>query len=70
VSSADLQAIISVGHSVRVHHRKAKRPSDCVKYSGGKGGGMDSKCYQDQVLKPVLKAFYMQMNHERQMVNF
>jgi hypothetical protein len=40
-----------------------------LEYLGGKGG-MDSKCYQDQVLESVLRAFYMQMNHERQMVYF
>jgi hypothetical protein len=47
-----------------------KGPLVVLEYPGGKGGGMNSTCYQDRVLEPVLKAFYMQMNHERQMVYF
>ena len=41
-----------------------------LKYPGGKGGGMNSTRYQDQVLNPILKPFYMKMNHERQTVYF
>ena len=45
-------------------------PLVVLEYLGGKGGGMNSMRYQDQVLNPVLKPFYMKMNHERQTVYF
>jgi transposase len=47
-----------------------KGPLVVLEYPGGKGGGMNSTRYQDQVLDPILKAFYIQMNNERQSVNF
>ena len=47
-----------------------KGPLVVLEYPGGKGGGMNSTRYQDQVLEPTLKAFYKQMNHERQNVHF
>ena len=47
-----------------------KGPLVVLEYPGGKGGGMDSKRYQNQVLEPVLKAFYTQMNHKRPTVYF
>jgi len=47
-----------------------KGPLVVLEYPGGKGGGMNSTRYQDQVLNPVLKSFYMKMNHERQTVYF
>jgi transposase len=47
-----------------------KGPLVVLEYPGGKGGSMDSKCYQNQVLEPILKAFYTQMKHERQTVYF
>ncbi|KIM89553.1 hypothetical protein PILCRDRAFT_1902 [Piloderma croceum F 1598] len=40
---------------------------DCA---GGRGGGMNSKCYQEQVLDRVLKAFYTQMEEERGSILF
>jgi hypothetical protein len=47
-----------------------KGPLVVLEYPGGRGRGMNSMCYQDQVLEPTLKAFYKQMNHERQDVRF
>jgi transposase len=47
-----------------------KGPLVVLEYPGGKGGGMNTIRYQDQVLNPFLKAFYMQMNNERQTVYF
>ncbi|KAJ3574154.1 hypothetical protein NP233_g1951 [Leucocoprinus birnbaumii] len=42
-----------------------KGPLVVLDYPGGKGGGMTSACYRDQVLDPVLKDFYHQVAHER-----
>jgi hypothetical protein len=39
-----------------------------LKYLEGKGGDMNSMCYK--VLNLILKAIYMQMNHERPIVYF
>lgn len=47
-----------------------KGPLVVLEYPGGKGGGMNSTHYQDQVLEPILKPFYMKLNHERQMIYF
>jgi hypothetical protein len=47
-----------------------KGPLVVLEYPGGKGGGMNTTRYQDQVLNPFLKAFYMQMNNKRQTVYF
>ena len=47
-----------------------KGPLVVLEYPGGKGGGMNSTRYQEQVLDPILKPFYMKMNHERQTVYF
>jgi len=41
-----------------------------LEYPGGRGGGMNSKCYQEQVLDGVLKAFYAQMEEERGSILF
>jgi hypothetical protein len=35
-----------------------KGPLIVLEYPGGRGGGMNSKCYQDQVLQGMLKRFY------------
>jgi hypothetical protein len=42
-----------------------KGPLIVLEYPGGKGGGMNSKRYQDQVLEGTLKGFYAQMKEER-----
>jgi transposase len=39
-------------------------------YPGGKGGGMNSRRYQEQVLEGVLKGFYDEMKHERGRIYF
>jgi hypothetical protein len=39
-------------------------------YSGGKGGVMNSKRYQNQVLDGVLKKFYMKMKEKRGNIYF
>lgn len=41
-----------------------------LEYPGGKGGGMNSKRYQDQVLEGTLKGFYAQMKEERVLLYF
>jgi len=45
-------------------------PLIVLEYTGGKGGGMNSKHYQDQVLDGVLKGFYAQMVMERGSILF
>jgi hypothetical protein len=47
-----------------------KGPLVVLEYPGGKGGGMNSTRYQDQVLDPALKTFHVQMNDERPPVYF
>ena len=47
-----------------------KGPLIVLEYPGGRGGGMNSKCYQEQVLDGVLKAFYAQMEEERGSILF
>jgi len=47
-----------------------KGPLIVLEYPGGKGGGMNSKRYQDQVLEGVLKEFYMQMKQKRGHIYF
>jgi hypothetical protein len=41
-----------------------------LEYPRGKGGGMNSKHYQDQVIEGVLKGFYTQMMAERGSIMF
>jgi hypothetical protein len=41
-----------------------------LEYPGRKGGRMNLKCYQDQVLEGVLKGFYAQMVTERGSILF
>jgi transposase len=47
-----------------------KGPLVVLEYPGGKGGGMNSKRYQTQVLEGVLKEFYMQMKEKRGQIYF
>jgi transposase len=47
-----------------------KGPLVVLEYPGGRGGGMNSKCYQEQVLGPVLLNFYKQLDQERKHVQF
>ena len=47
-----------------------KGPLVVLEYPGGKGSGMNSTHYQDQVLNLILKAFHMEMNHKRPPVYF
>ena len=47
-----------------------KGPLVVLKYPGGRGGGMNSKRYQEQVLCPVLLDFYRQLDQERKHVKF
>jgi len=47
-----------------------KGPLVVLEYPGGRGGGMNSARYQEQVLDKVLKPFYTQMNHQRSCVSF
>ena len=41
-----------------------------LEYPGGKGGGMNAKRYQEQVLDPVLALFYEDMESQRGEVKF
>jgi len=41
-----------------------KGPLLVLEYSGGKGGGMNTKRYCDQVLRGVLEEFYNKMREE------
>ena len=47
-----------------------KGPLVVLEYPSGKGGGMNSTQYQEQVLEAHLKAFYAQMAKERGSVKF
>lgn len=47
-----------------------KGPLVVLEYLGGKDGGMNLKCYQEQVLEGKLRDFYTQMNKERPVVIF
>ena len=47
-----------------------KGPLIVLEYPGGRGGGMNSKRYQEQVLDGVLKAFYTRMEEERGSILF
>jgi hypothetical protein len=47
-----------------------KGPLVVLEYPGGKGGGMNTARYQEQVLEGVLKEFYEQMDAERDGVIF
>lgn len=47
-----------------------KGPLVVLEYPGGKGGGMNSKRYREQVLDAVLKPFYDEMNKARGRVHF
>ncbi|KAF9470357.1 hypothetical protein BDN70DRAFT_761971, partial [Pholiota conissans] len=44
--------------------RDQKGPLVVLEYPGGKGGGMNSKRYQEQVLEHVLKGFHTEMTKE------
>lgn len=50
--------------------RGRKGPLVVLEYPGGKGGGMNSKRYQEQVLEGVLRDFYDEMKAERGRVIF
>jgi hypothetical protein len=41
-----------------MHHAGVKGPLVVLEYPGGKGGGMDSNRYREQVLEGVLLEFY------------
>jgi len=41
-----------------------------MEYPGGKGGGMNSKCYQEQVLKGLFWDFYTCLKWERRSIQF
>ncbi|CAA7265007.1 unnamed protein product [Cyclocybe aegerita] len=47
-----------------------KGPLVVLDYPGGKGGGMNSTWYHEQVLDPILLPFYHLMNQERGVVMF
>ncbi|KAF4613960.1 hypothetical protein D9613_007970 [Agrocybe pediades] len=47
-----------------------KGPLVVLEYPGGKGGGMNSKRYQEQVLDPVLKPFYEKVSKDKGGVEF
>ena len=47
-----------------------KGPLIVLEYPGGKGGGMNSKRYQEQVLDGVLNTFYTWMEEERGSILF
>jgi hypothetical protein len=50
--------------------RGRKGPLIVLEYPGGKGGGMNFKRYQEQVLEGVLKEFYAKMTQERGHIHF
>jgi len=50
--------------------RGVKGPLVVLEYPGGRGGGMNSTRYRDQVLEPVLKSFYQRMKAKRGPVLF
>ena len=41
-----------------------------LEYLGGKGGGMNSACYQEQVLDGVLRDFFVEMKSEKPQLKF
>lgn len=45
-------------------------PLVVLEYEGGKGGGFNAVKYRDQVLEPVLKEFYAEMEREKGVVFF
>ena len=45
-------------------------PLVVLEYPGGRGGGMNSQRYQEQVLEAELEGFYKQMGQERGSVKF
>lgn len=45
-------------------------PLVVLEYPGGRGGGMNSQRYQEQVLEAHLKSFYQEMSQERGLVQF
>jgi len=47
-----------------------KDPLVVLEYPGGRGGGMSSARYQEQVLEKALKPFYTQMDHQRGPIAF
>lgn len=47
-----------------------KGPFVILEYPGSKGGGMNATRYRQQVLKPHLLNFYMEMLEERGLVAF
>ncbi|PPQ72084.1 hypothetical protein CVT25_013905 [Psilocybe cyanescens] len=47
-----------------------KGPLVVLAYPGGKGGGMNTSRYQNQVLNPVLKPFYTQMKAQKGNIQF
>jgi hypothetical protein len=47
-----------------------KGPLVALEYPGGKGGGMTSDRYRDQVLEGPFMDFYEQLTHERMYVEF
>ncbi|CAA7267815.1 unnamed protein product [Cyclocybe aegerita] len=47
-----------------------KGPLVVLEYPGGKGGGMNSKHYQEQVLEPVLLPLYYLLDQERGNMRF
>jgi transposase len=48
----------------------AKGPLVVLEYPGGKGGGMDSNRYREQVLEGVLLEFYEEMKKKKWVVYF
>ncbi|KAF4622542.1 hypothetical protein D9613_008979 [Agrocybe pediades] len=47
-----------------------KGPLVVLEYPGGRGGGMNSKRYREQVLDPVLKSFYKRVSKKQDGVEF
>ena len=50
--------------------RNQKGPFTVLHYPGGRGGGMDSIRYREQVLEPFLAPFYEEMKQQRRYVYF
>jgi transposase len=47
-----------------------KGPLIVLEYLGGKGGGMNSSCYREQVLEGALPAFYQEIKEKRGRIMF
>ena len=47
-----------------------KGPLIVLEYLGGKGGGMNLACYQEQVLDGVLRDFFVEMKSEQPQLKF